>query len=48
MGILALLTCLYEIPAGACLGYLILQTLCLILQISSRSPPFKRSLLGIC
>jgi hypothetical protein len=48
MGILALLTYLYEIPAGACLGYLILQTFCLILQISSRNPPFKRSLLGIC
>src|SRR6202041_94734 len=45
MGILALLTYLYEIPAGACLGELILQTFCLILQISSRNPPFKRSLL---
>jgi hypothetical protein len=40
MGILALLTYLYETPAGACLGYLILQTFCLILQISSRNPPF--------
>jgi hypothetical protein len=48
MDILALLIYLYEIPAGACLGYLILQTFCLILQISSRKPPFKRSLLGIC
>ena len=35
MGILALLTYLYEIPAGACLGHLILQTSCLILQISN-------------
>ena len=35
MGILGLLTYLYEIPEGACLGYLILQTFCLILQISS-------------
>jgi hypothetical protein len=41
MGILTLLTYLYEISAGVCLGYLILQTLCLILQISSRNPPFK-------
>ncbi len=48
MGILALLTYLYEIPAGACLGYLILQTFCLILQISSRNPVFTRSLLRIC
>jgi hypothetical protein len=37
MGTLTLLTYLYEIPLGACLGYLILQTLCLILQISSPS-----------
>src|SRR5277367_1753367 len=48
MGILALLTYLYEIPAGACLGYLILQTFCLILQMSIRNPVFTRSLLGIC
>ena len=48
MGILALLTYLYEIPAGACLGYLILQTLCLILQISSCNPGFTRSILRIC
>jgi hypothetical protein len=48
MGILALLTYLYEIPESACLGYLILQILCLILQISSRNLPFKCSLLGIC
>jgi hypothetical protein len=48
MGILALPRYLYEIPAGACLGYLILQTFCLILQILSRNPPFKRSLLQIC
>jgi hypothetical protein len=45
---LALLTYLYEIPAGACLGYLILQTFCLILQMSSRNPVFTRSLLGVC
>jgi hypothetical protein len=45
---LAHLTYLYEIPAAACLGYLILQILCLILQISSRNPPFKCSLLGTC
>jgi hypothetical protein len=48
MGILALLTYLYEIPAGAWLGYLILQTFCLILQMSSRNPVFTRSLLGAC
>src|ERR1700674_2043006 len=48
MGILSLLTYLYEIPAGACLGYLILQTFCLILQISSRTPPFMRSILRTC
>jgi hypothetical protein len=48
MGILTLLTYLYEISAAACLGYLILQSFCLILQISTRNPPFKRSLLGIC
>jgi hypothetical protein len=41
MGILTLLTYLYEISARACLGYLILQTLCLIFQISSCNPPFK-------
>src|SRR5271156_4092252 len=46
MGILALLTYLYETPAGACLGYLILQTFCLILQISSRNPPFDPLLTG--
>jgi hypothetical protein len=43
MGILALLTYLYEISAEACLGYLILQFFCLILQISSRNPRFTRS-----
>jgi hypothetical protein len=48
MGILALLTYLYEIPAGACLGYLILQTVCLILQMSSRNPVFTRYLLRVC
>jgi hypothetical protein len=48
IGILALLTYLYKIPAGACLGYLILQTFCLILHISSHNPPFKCSLLEIC
>jgi hypothetical protein len=41
MGILTLLTYLYEISAGACLGYLVLQILCLILQISGHNPPFK-------
>jgi hypothetical protein len=48
MGILALLTYLYEIPAGACLGYLILQIFCLILQISSRNQGFKRPILRTC
>jgi hypothetical protein len=48
MDILALLTYLYEIPAVACLGYLILQTFCLILQMSSRNPVFTRFILGVC
>jgi hypothetical protein len=43
-----LMTCLYEIAEGALPGYLILQTFCLILQISSRNPVFTRSLLRIC
>jgi hypothetical protein len=43
-----LMTYLYEIPEGACLWYLILQTFCLILHISSRNPGFTRSILRIC
>jgi len=38
----------YEIPEGAWPGYLILQTFCLILQISSRDSGFTRSILRIC
>jgi hypothetical protein len=48
MGILALLTYLYEIPAGACLGHLILQTFLPDPPDVEPNPPFKRSFLGIC
>src|SRR3984893_3259723 len=42
------MSCLYDMPEGSSPGCLILQTFCLILQISSRTPPFARSILRIC
>jgi len=39
---------LYEITEGAWLGYLILQSLRLILQISNRNLGFTCSILRIC